>query len=132
MSFKHILPLSILFLLATIAFVTLSAQLVEKDFSPLVLHSSNVLLFLLSLLGLRSQIKAVASGNGHAMIRSVLGSVVLKLFVLGGAVFLYLNLAGPAKNEKSVLAAMFLYLCYTAVETRMAMRIKPDSTHVKS
>lgn len=120
----------ILFLVLTAAFFFLSAQLVEKNFSPLVLHSSNVLLFLLSIWGLRNQIKAVTSGNGQAMVRAVLGSVVLKLFVLGGAVFLYLYLAGPAKNEKSVLTAMFLYLCYTAVETRMAMRIKPVAPHV--
>lgn len=131
MTVAKFLPLVVLFVLAALGVLLTGDALQARGFAPAVLQGANALLFVLSLLGLRAQIQAVNSGNGQAMVRSVLGAVLLKLMVLGAAALVYLYLAGPNKNEKSVLAAMFLYLCYAAVETRTAMRLKPVKKDVQ-
>ena len=63
-------------------------------------------------------IKAFYKPNPHAFLRSVLGATVLKLFVIAGAAFVYLLVAGEKKSIYAVLAGMVLYIVYTVVEMR--------------
>ena len=59
------------------------------------------------------------------MVRGVMGSVVLKLFVLGTAAFLYLYAAGESKSVNALFISMGLYLVYTWLEVRIAMGLNP-------
>jgi hypothetical protein len=59
------------------------------------------------------------------MVRSVMGSVVLKLFVLGTAAFIYLYNVGEAQSVNGIFLSMGLYILYTWLEVKMAMKLKP-------
>jgi hypothetical protein len=59
------------------------------------------------------------------MVRGVMGSVVLKLFVLGTAAFIYLYNVGEAQSVNGIFVSMGLYIVYTWLEVKMAMQIKP-------
>ncbi len=68
---------------------------------------------------------SVNNANPHAMVRGVMGSVVLKLFVLGTAAFLYLYNAGEHKSVNALFMGMALYIIYTWLEVKIAMQLNP-------
>lgn len=92
---------------------------------PYVVAGANLLLFLISLYNASQHFKAMAQTNPHAMVRGVMGSTVLKLFVLGTAAFLYLYNAGENKNINGLFFSMGLYLLYTWLDVRIALNKKP-------
>ncbi|MFX5817193.1 hypothetical protein ABTE26_20070, partial [Acinetobacter baumannii] len=63
--------------------------------------------------------KASDDKNPHAMVRGVMSGVVLKLFVLGGAAFIYLYVAGASRNTNALFVSMALYIIYTWLEVRI-------------
>ncbi len=54
-----------------------------------------------------------------------MGSVVLKLFVLGTAAFVYLYNAGENKNVNGLFIGMALYILYTWLDVRIGLTVKP-------
>ena len=67
----------------------------------------------------------MAQTNPHAMVRGVMGSTVLKLFVLGTAAFIYLYQAGETKNINGLFFSMGLYILYTWLDVRIALKGNP-------
>jgi hypothetical protein len=119
------IPLIVLFgLVNTICFL-LKDALKLKGIDPMMVVGANTLLFLICTFSIRSQIKSANNTNPHAMVRGVMGSVVLKLFVLGTAAFIYLYNVGEAQSVNGIFVSMGLYIIYTCLEVKMAMQIKP-------
>ena len=119
------IPLIVLFgLVNTICFL-LKDALKLKGIDPMMVVGANTLLFLICTFSIRSQIKSANNTNPHAMVRGVMGSVVLKLFVLGTAAFIYLYTVGEAQSVNGIFVSMGLYIIYTWLEVKMAMQIKP-------
>ncbi|MBP7346831.1 MAG: hypothetical protein RL135_102 [Bacteroidota bacterium] len=119
------IPLIVLFgLVNTICFL-LKDALKLKGIDPMMVVGANTLLFLICTFSIRSQIKSANNTNPHAMVRGVMGSVVLKLFVLGTAAFIYLYNVGEAQSVNGIFVSMGLYIIYTWLEVKMAMQIKP-------
>lgn len=119
------IPLIVLFGLVNAGCFLFSDSLKLKQIDPIMVAGANTLLFVICSLGLRTQIKSVNNSNPHAMVRSVMGSVVLKLFVLGTAAFIYLYNVGEAQSVNGIFLSMGLYILYTWLEVKMAMKIKP-------
>jgi Kef-type K+ transport system membrane component KefB len=59
------------------------------------------------------------------MVRGVMSAVVLKLFVLGTAAFLYLYISGEQKSVNALFIGMALYLVYTWLEVKISMQLNP-------
>ncbi|HLD52780.1 MAG TPA: hypothetical protein VJA82_05730 [Sediminibacterium sp.] len=119
------IPLIILFgVVNTICFL-FSDTLKIKQIDPIMVAGANTLLFVICSISIRSQIKSANNTNPHAMVRGVMGSVVLKLFVLGTAAFIYLYNVGEAQSVNGIFVSMGLYIVYTWLEVKMAMQIKP-------
>jgi len=117
------IPLIVLFgLVNTICFL-LKDALKLKGIDPMMVVGANTLLFLICTFSIRSQIKSANNTNPHAMVRGVMGSVVLKLFVLGTAAFIYLYNVGEAQSVNGIFVSMGLYIIYTWLEVKMAMQI---------
>jgi hypothetical protein len=119
------IPLIVLFGLVNAGCFLFSDSLKLKQIDPIMVAGANTLLFVICSIGLRTQIKSVNNSNPHAMVRSVMGSVVLKLFVLGTAAFIYLYNVGEAQSVNGIFLSMGLYILYTWLEVKMAMKIKP-------
>lgn len=122
-------PLVVLFVLVLGICGFFSAALKAKQIDPMVVASANTLLFLICTYSIYTQSKSVQNQNPHAMVRGVMGSVVLKLFVLGTAAFLYLYNAGESAGINGIFVSMGLYILYTWLEVKIAMKINPGKKH---
>lgn len=118
-------PLIILFVLVNANSIVLNTFLIRHQIDNAVVIGSNTLLFFISVISLSMQLKSVKNANPHAVVRGVMGSTVLKLFVLGTAAFLYLYTAGESKSVNALFISMALYLIYTWLEVRLALRLNP-------
>ncbi len=112
------LPLIFIFVAVNAFCVVFNNKLDGWHINHLVVQAANLLLFLLMFFSAYIHIKAFYKPNPHAFLRSVLSATVLKLFVIAGAVMLYLFIAGEKKSTYAILAAMVLYIIYTTVELR--------------
>jgi hypothetical protein len=92
----------------------------RKNIDQEVLIYANLLMFLLSGFALLLHSKAIENPNPNAFVRSILTATVLKLFILAGAVFFYISIAGKERNENAILFSGILYFIYTFVEVRVA------------
>jgi hypothetical protein len=122
---KLYFPLIILFVSINAISIVFKPFMLQHHIDNAVVISSNSLLFFISAISLYMQLKSVNNTNPHAMVRGVMGSVVLKLFVLGTAAFLYLYAAGESKSVNALFISMALYLVYTWLEVRLALRLNP-------
>jgi hypothetical protein len=123
---KLYFPLVILFIIVTAICFLFPAALKQQQINPKVVFGANTLLFLICAYSLGMQMKSVNNKNPHAMVRGVMGSVVLKLFVLGAAAFIYLYNAGEAKSVNALFVSMGLYILYSWLEVKIAMQLNPS------
>ncbi len=119
------LPVLFIFMFINALAIVFTSALKKHQVDNMVLIVANTLLFLISVISLKMQINGANHANPHAMVRGVMGSVVLKLFVLGTAAFIYLYQAGEQKSINALFASMALYILYTWLEVRIALKIKP-------
>jgi hypothetical protein len=122
---QFFIPLIVLFGVVNSICFLFNDALKLKQIDPIMVAGANTLLFVICTIGIRSQIRSVNNTNPHAMVRSVMGSVVLKLFVLGSAAFIYLYNMGEAQGVNGIFVSMGLYILYTWLEVKIAMQIKP-------
>ncbi len=118
-------PLVWLFLSVTIACVVakfLGAE--ELKIDTRVIFTANLLLFLIASLAVILQLIAMKNANPHAMVRGVMASMLMKLLLLGIATFIYLYMAGVNRSSNAIYISMALYLIYTWMEVKIAMKLK--------
>lgn len=125
-SLKLYFPFVILFVIITAICILFKSVLLQKQINSMVVIGANTLLFLICIFSLRAQVKSMSNTNPHAMVRGVMGSVVLKLFVLGAAAFIYLYNAGKAVSINALFVSMGLYIIYTWLEVKTAMQLNPS------
>lgn len=88
-----------------------------------VLMAANVILFLLSLISLNLQIKGMKNTNPNVFVRSVMGSMMIKMFIVVGVVFAYVAFSGGHFNKRSIFISLFFYLIYLAAEVYTVMKL---------
>lgn len=91
-----------------------------------VIIVANLLLFVISVVSIKMQLQSMHNTNPHVMVRVVMSSVVIKLFVLGTAAFIYLYIAGETKSVNALFISMALYLIYTWIEVRISLKLNPS------
>lgn len=88
-----------------------------------VLQGANAILYILSLITLNLQIKAMNNTNPNVFIRSVMGSMMIKMFIVVAIVFAYAILSGDHFNKRGIFISLFFYLIYLAVEVYSLMKL---------
>lgn len=121
--FSLIAPLIGALIVVAILLRVFSANIVEKQLDPSVLQVANLILFILAVINIYMQVKAVGNKNPHVFTRSVLGGTIMKLFLLVGIIFLYLSFAGKEKNVESIFVAMVFYVVYAWLEVRISLQL---------
>jgi quinol-cytochrome oxidoreductase complex cytochrome b subunit len=116
-------PVIFLFIIVTILVFIFSNWLDAHEVNHYVLLVANIILLVLICVTGFLHIKAAGNNNPHAFVRSITLSAFLKLIVIAVAIFIYLNSSGENKSIYAVGAAMLLYVIYTVVEVRAAMRL---------
>ncbi len=122
---KIFVPLVLVFVIINLLALLFGSILKGWKIDPYVVAGANLILFLISIYNAMQHLKAMAQTNPHAMVRGVMGSTVLKLFVLGTAAFIYLYNAGENKNINGLFFSMGLYILYTWLDVRIALKGNP-------
>ncbi len=120
---KLIVPLVAVFVVFSGSLVASKNLLAKWGIDSDILIIANVLFFLISLVAFFMQKKALANPNPNVFVRSVMGGMLIKMFVVIAAVILYRLVAGNNVNKVSVFAAMFLYLLYLGVEVAVITQL---------
>ncbi len=111
-----------LFLGFTAIFVILwaTATRLKIDFGALL--AGNLLLFAISFWSFRLGIRALQHKNVHVFVRLVYSSLLLKLFLLSLAAFIYIARFKQNVNKPALFGCFGLYLIYTFTEVRLVMQ----------
>ena len=122
-SFKPVLPIFITFLVLTVLCFAGNLFFANKGINYIVVMGGNCLFFLLSLFVFRMQYVAMYKSNPNVFIRSVIGSMIIKMFACVIAVIAYYFISKPAFNKPAVYIAMVIYIVYLVVEVRTIMKL---------
>jgi hypothetical protein len=127
---KKFIPVIFLFVFISVLIFIFKAFLVQIGFEINFLLIANLVLFFLSSFGFYVQTKGVHSKNINAFIRGVYSSLLMKMFVIVAAIFIYIFITGGEVNKPSLFASMAFYLLYTSIEVIQLMKIvrkKPNA-----
>jgi hypothetical protein len=94
-----------------------------------VLLGGNFLLFIIGIISLRMNLKAMEHQRVQVFLRLVYGSFILKFFVLAIVAFIYIAIFKKAVNKPALFGCFGLYFIYTFIEVRSVMKLskKPNA-----
>jgi hypothetical protein len=121
--FKLLYPITGLFVFVASMIQIGEQELIKYKFVPTVIMSANVLLFVVTLLGLFALINASKNPNPNVLVRTVMMAMGLRLLGIAVAVLVYMKLAGAAISPRSVYAGFALYPLYTWLEIRLFLKL---------
>lgn len=124
---KQLRPVILLFLIFNILFMQSKNIFAKWDIKTEVLLWANILFFLLNVITFLLQKKGVANKNPNVFVRSVMGSMMIKMFVCIIAMALYAFVWKQYFTKWTVLAAMLLYLIYLGVEVAAATKMNKQA-----
>ncbi len=122
-SFRVLLPLVIIFIVFLLMPVLLSDILLKYHIDKNVLLGSNVLFFIISLISFSIQRRGMMHKNPHVFVRTVTGSMMIKMLFCMIAVIAYVYLSGDGFNKRAVFISLFLYLVYLFTEVVVVMKM---------
>lgn len=120
---QYFKPIIFLFVIVIMLVLIFSNWLDAHQFNHSVILIANIILLGLIIITGLLHIKAATNNNPYAFIRSITLSTFIKLIVIAVAVIIYFNSAGENRSIYAVGAAMLLYVIYTVLEVRGAMRL---------
>lgn len=125
---KKTFPLIAFCIIVLVLIIIFKNKLIYYGLQIGFLVIANVILFLLSYFSFFIQLKGVSSKSGHAFVRGLYSSLMLKMFVIIGALFIYIYGFGGSVNMSAIFIAMVLYLVYTSIEVKQLMQIARKKT----
>jgi small-conductance mechanosensitive channel len=117
---KKWLPLLLLFCVITVLFLP-AGFWAGFHVNNVVVLVANLLLFVISLLTTFMHTSAAQKTASNALTTSIMGSMLLKMFVFAIAVLVYSMMAKSQRNVPGIFVGMFLYLLYLVLEVRIAL-----------
>ncbi|MGG9972400.1 hypothetical protein ACQ33O_11450 [Ferruginibacter sp. SUN002] len=124
---KLLLPLLLVFLILNGFFLAGKSILDKWHIDNYVLIVANCILLLTAIATFRMQRKALQDKNPNVFVRSVMGSVMIKMAVVIIAIMIYRFALPQQFSKMSVFAAMILYLIYLAVEVKVILKLNKSS-----
>ena len=127
---RKFMPIAIPCLIIMILILVFKKPLTSFGFNINFVIFANLLLYLLSYFSFIIQIRGIESKSGHAFVRGLYTSLLLKMFVIIGGIFIYIYGFGGIVNAPALFVAMVIYLMYTTIEVIQLMKIarkKPDA-----
>lgn len=109
-------PAIIIFILFTGLFFAGSAGFQKWGVDRNVLLLGNLILFTVTFFSFLIAMKGLDSQNPYAFVRSMYGSIMIKLFIAIIAAFIYIMSFKKDVNKPALFICMGLYLVYTFAE----------------
>ncbi|HEU4610277.1 MAG TPA: hypothetical protein VFS31_19290, partial [Chitinophagaceae bacterium] len=108
-------PLVILFIVITALLIAGRSVMERWNIDQDVMIIGNLILFAVTLLSFFIYTRSFHAKNAHAITRGMYGSVLVRMFAIILAVFIYAAIMGSAMNKGAVFGCLFLYFIYTGV-----------------
>ena len=126
---KAFISLVFLFLAFSIIFSLLWIFAIHTPVDFRVLLGGNGLLFVVGLISLKMNVKAMTHQSVQVFLRLVYGSFILKFFVLAVVAFVYIAIFKKGVNKPALFGCFGLYFIYTFLEVRSVMKLskKPNA-----
>lgn len=119
---KVYLPVMFIFIFMN-SFILVFKSLLERNgIDREFLIIANLVLFLLTIVAIIMQMKGLRSPNPQAFVRGVYGSLIIKMFVVMTAIFIYAFLNKENVNKPAIFISMGIYILYTVVEVISLMK----------
>jgi hypothetical protein len=122
-SFRFLVPLFVLFTMIALLILCLKQVLENSGTDISVLLAANAIFLVINIIVFFFQHRALTNPNPNVFIRSVIGGMMLKMFVCAIAVVAYVVLVGKDYNKKAVFISLFFYLIYLAAEVAILMKL---------
>jgi hypothetical protein len=115
-SFNNLRPVLLIFAFVFVLLLLFKSKLEQFGFDVEVLAGADIIFFIASLFVFFMQKKALQNTNPNVFVRSIIGGMMIKMFVCIIAVLIYVLQTGNNYNKRSVFAGLFIYLFYLAAE----------------
>src|SRR3712207_1270547 len=120
---KHFRPIILLFVCINAFFIAGRGLLQSWQVDQQILLIGNTLLFVITFISFLMAIKGLNHSNPHVFVRSVYGSILLKLFACMIAAFIYIAIYQKELNKPALFTCMALYLVYTFSEVSILTKL---------
>ncbi len=122
------LPLFIVFGLVFLLVLIFKDFLISKDINTSFVLGANFVLFALSLAGLFIQSKGAVSTSLSGFLTGIYSSLLMKMFLIVGAILVYITLLGGEVNKGALFISMALYFVFTFLEVKQVMKLVRKKT----
>ena len=116
-------PIVLVFVMITALAIVFRSRSVAWNLDSDVVIFGNLFLFLVTLFSFFIAKKGLQAKSPHAFMRSVYGSIMIKMFLTIIAAFIYIAAYGKQLNKPALFICMGLYLVYTFLEVSILTRI---------
>ena len=123
------MPVIIFFILLNGFFTVGKNLLAQWGADQDVLIVGNTLLFIITLVSILVATRGLKSENPHAFLRSVYGSILIKLFLCMIVAFIYIASVRTKVNKPALFTCMGLYLVYTFIEVSLLTKMLRKKTN---
>jgi hypothetical protein len=120
---KPFIPILLIAIILNGLFVIGRSRLEAWNFDQNVLIIGNSLLCVITLFSYFVATRGLRNTNPHAFMRSVYGSIMMKLFLCIIAAFIYIAAYGKSLNKPALFTLMGLYLVYTFIEVSVLTKL---------
>ena len=120
---KGFMPVILVFIVLNSFFLVGRNMLQRWNLDQDVAIIGNALLFVITLISFLLAQRGLKNPNPYAFVRSIYGSVMLKLFVCVIAAFIYISMYKTKLNKPALFLCMGLYLVYTFLEVASLTRL---------
>ena len=122
-SLKKASSLFLVFLLFFVLIFTSKNFLAAHYIDIRVLLFANVFFLFMSLISFLLQLNGMKHNNPNVFVRSVMGSMMLKMMATIVAVAAYVLATGNQFNKRGIFVSLFLYLIFLSVEVFTIMKL---------
>lgn len=127
---KNLLPLIVLFIAINILLFSFKSFLSSYNININFILVANIILFFITFFGFFIQLRSMTTANINAFLRGIYSSLIMKMFIVMGAVFVYVLASDGNLNKSALFISMGLYVIYTSLEVYQLMKLvrrKPDA-----
>lgn len=120
---KSFAPILLIFILLNVVLIVFRARFEEWGVDENVLLIANLLLFIITAISFALALKGLKNPNPNAFVRSVYGSMIIKLFAGMIAATIYISIYQKGLNKPALFGSMGLYLLYTFAEVTVLTKL---------
>lgn len=121
--FRGFMPVFLFFVILNSIFIVGRNTLEKWGADQETLIIGNAILFIITLISYLIAQRGLHNPNPNVFMRTVMGSIMIKMFLIVIAAFIYISIYKKNINKPALFTCMGLYLVYTFLEVNGLMKM---------